>query len=259
MKPGDFFRKTSIVFLFAGLVTAAVGQSSAPSTPALRPVLVELFTSEGCSSCPPADELLKQMDGKRTEEGQVIIGLSEHVTYWNHEGWSDPFSQSVFTDRQNVYGQRFHLDSVYTPQMVVDGVEQVSGGNVNAVLHALHDQDRPEAMVLHIDSVALADKKLGVTFSVTGQTVGKGVDIFAVIAENAATSNVLRGENGGHTLNHVSVARNMVRVARVKASGTVTVSLPDSAQIAAGSGRHLVLFAQENGQGRILAADHKDL
>ena len=90
-------------------------------------MLVELFTSEGCSSCPPADNLLRAIDGKHTKEGTLVVGVSEHVNYWDHGGWKDPFDSSTITDRQNDYGQKFHLDSVYTPQMVVDGEAQVSG------------------------------------------------------------------------------------------------------------------------------------
>ena len=99
-------------------------------------VLVELFTSEGCSSCPTADALLRQINGTQTNGGRLIVGISEHVTYWNSLGWSDPFSSSIYTDRQNGYGQRFRLDSVYTPQMVVNGTEQFVGSDQTALTRA---------------------------------------------------------------------------------------------------------------------------
>ena len=96
----------------------------------LLPVLVELFTSEGCSSCPPADELLRQVQSSRSHsQGQLIIGLSEHVTYWNQLGWKDPFSAEEFTVRQNEYSNRFHTEGPYTPQMVVNGREQFVGSD----------------------------------------------------------------------------------------------------------------------------------
>src|SRR5580704_5019708 len=92
-------------------------------------VLIELFTSEGCSDCPPADELLRQVSGRQTEDGQLIVGISEHVTYWNNLGWRDPFSADQYTERQNAYRTRFGLESVYTPQMVVNGREQFVGSD----------------------------------------------------------------------------------------------------------------------------------
>ena len=104
---------------------------------AQKVVLVELFTSEGCSSCPPADALLRQVNGAETTEGQLIVGISEHVTYWNAQGWSDPFSSPVYTQRQNDYVDRFHLESSYTPQMVVNGAEQFVGSDRAAFVQAV--------------------------------------------------------------------------------------------------------------------------
>jgi hypothetical protein len=97
--------------------------SASPSSVAI----VELFTSEGCSSCPPADSLLRQMNLKQTNAGQLIVGISEHVTYWNNLGWKDPYSSPVFTDRQSVYASRLSPEGSYTPQMVLNGRDQFCG------------------------------------------------------------------------------------------------------------------------------------
>jgi hypothetical protein len=110
----------SLAAVLVGGMVAMSAQSNRPDAKAHRPahgaVLVELFTSEGCSSCPPADALLRKINGKYTDSGQLIVGVSEHVTYWNYLGWSVPFSSEAYTERQSAYGLRFHLDSVCTPQ-----------------------------------------------------------------------------------------------------------------------------------------------
>ena len=128
------------------------GQAATPSAPAQRvPVLVELFTSEGCSDCPPADALLAKLDATQPISGVQAIVLSEHVTYWNHQGWSDPFSFEMMTERQEDYGRRFGLDSNYTPQMVVDGVEQFVGSNSRALVAAVEKEQKTPKQSIVID------------------------------------------------------------------------------------------------------------
>src|SRR5271156_1061045 len=117
----SLFGSLAIVVLSSSLPTRLSAQGTAAQTATAHPsaVLIELFTSEGCSDCPPADELLQQVSGHRTAEGQLIVGISEHVSYWNGLGWKDPFSSDLYTGRQNDYSSHFGLGSVYTPQMVV--------------------------------------------------------------------------------------------------------------------------------------------
>ena len=247
--------------LAAGLIVLSAQPSthldSNSAQPGHRAVLVELFTSEGCSSCPPADALLQQVNGRYSDSGQLIVGVSEHVTYWNSLGWSDPFSSPTYTERQNAYGQRFHLDSVYTPQMVINGQEQIVGSNSAGLLRAIRKEDQMSQMDVHIASASLDGNILTLDFSVSGTIPGKGAEIYAILADDKTSSNVLRGENSGRTLSHVSVAWTITRVANLQEATELTIRLPLAGYIQQSShlGRHLILFAQAPGFEQVLGVD----
>jgi hypothetical protein len=240
----------------AGIVLALMTASAL----AQKAVLVELFTSEGCSSCPPADALLRQVNGSQTSAGQLVVGISEHVTYWNSLGWSDPFSSPLYTERQNAYSERFHLEGVYTPQMVINGAEQIVGSDRAALLHAVQQEaeERPR-ISLQILSLSVAGTTLTVNYSASGDLPAHGADLIAVLTDDSDRSNVLHGENSGRNLAHVAVARSITRVARVQTAGerTVQIQIPPSFQAA--QGHHLILFAQSPGNGRVLGTDTKPL
>jgi hypothetical protein len=221
-----------------------------------KPVLVELFTSEGCSSCPPADALLRKINGRRTSEDQVIVAISEHVTYWNQLGWSDPYSAKEYTDRQNAYGDRFHLDSVYTPQMIVNGDEQLVGSDGPGLAKAIHEQlDRPRLLTIRIVSTTLESGTLTLKFSADGSAALKSGDVLAVITDDTDQTNVARGENSGRTLLHVAVARSIRRIGTFPTSGEQMIKLPVPESFSASQHHHLILFAQMPGNGRVLDVD----
>ena len=227
---------------------------------AQKTVLVELFTSEGCSSCPPADALLRQVNGSQTSAGQLVVGISEHVTYWNSLGWSDPFSSPLYTERQNAYSERFHLEGVYTPQMVINGAEQIVGSDRVALVRAVQAEQAPHPRVsLRILSLNLAGNTLAVNFSVSGDVPAQGADLMAVLADDSDRSNVLRGENSGQNLEHVAVARSISRVAKLRSAGVQRVQVQVPATFQAAQKHHLILFAQTPGNGRVLGADTKPL
>src|SRR5712692_11371016 len=130
------------------------GQAASQASTAMRaaaqptPILVELFTSEGCSDCPPADGVLEQLIATQPVAGAEVIGLGQHVDYWDQLGWKDRFSSAALTNRQHVYGAHFGLDSVYTPQMVVDGRAQLVGSDGNAARKAIgHAVTAPHGVV----------------------------------------------------------------------------------------------------------------
>ena len=189
-------------------------QQAAPTKPV--PVLVELFTSEGCSDCPPADALLAKLDATQPITGAQAIVLSEHVTYWNHQGWTDPFSLDAMTDRQEQYVRQFGLESSYTPQMVVDGSEQFVGSNARALVAAVEKEvNKPK------QSLAIAEAKWNdgaAQFSIHAD-VPAGTKLIAALAADATHSEVARGENAGRTLHHIAVVRVMKEFAADVADG----------------------------------------
>lgn len=244
----------------AGIVIILTVALQAQTAAAPKVVLIELFTSEGCSSCPPADALLRQVNGSRTSGDQLVVGISEHVTYWNGLGWSDPFSSPAYTDRQNAYSERFHLEGVYTPQMVINGAEQIVGSDRAALLRAVQAEEAQHPWVsLRILSLNVTGNTLAVNFSISGDVPAPGADLMAVLTDDSDRSSVLRGENSGQTLAHVAVARSISRVARVRTAGKRTVQIQIPATFESAQRHHLILFAQTPGNGRVLGADTKPL
>jgi hypothetical protein len=230
--------------LLAGVSTHAAG-----ATVARVPVVLELFTSEGCSSCPPAEALLEKLDREQPVAGVNAIVLSEHVDYWDNLGWADPYSSSSFTLRQNRYGQIFHLDSVYTPQLVVDGATQLVGGDVKGMLAAIAKSGRNQKVLVRIESLSDGHIQADVERLPTGPSKA---GVFLAIADDSATSKVLRGENASRTLHHVAVVRSIREV------GNVTRSAAFSKQIELGkltpNDQRVILFVQDASTGRVLGA-----
>jgi hypothetical protein len=191
-------------FLFCLPASGQPGAASAPTPAKPNPVLVELFTSEGCSDCPPADALLAQLDTQVIPGAQVIV-LSEHVTYWNHLGWTDPFSFDEIDFRQQGYVRQFELDSPATPQFVVDGTTQLAGTNPSALAGFItRAAATPKIQINIVDAHREANGSIA--FTVHTATAEKA-SLFAAIAENATHSEVAHGENAGRTLHHVAVVR----------------------------------------------------
>jgi hypothetical protein len=238
----------------ATAATVAVGQR--------QPVLVELFTSEGCSSCPPADALLARLDSQQFVEGAQAIVLSEHVTYWNHLGWRDPFSLDAATDRQKEFAVRFGPDSVYTPEAVVDGSVQEVGSDEAALRKVI-----AHAAALPKFDLAIQDAKW------SGGTVhfnlraggGSAAEIShstvtAVLAEDSAESAVGAGENKGRTLHHVAVVRVLEEIGKGALDGRMlTLKLPSANQPGQSRSLRLVVFVTDRHSGRVVAAAEQTL
>ncbi len=240
------------------LLLLSIRSANAQAAPQTSAVLVELFTSEGCSSCPPADELLRQVNGQQTEQGQIIIGLSEHVSYWNNLGWTDPFSADVYTERQNAYSARFHTEGPYTPQMVVNGREQFVGSNSGSLRSALNEESRRKQIQLHITNASINGKQLSFSYTAADVPANSTLQLMAALVDDADRSSVQRGENSGRQLQHVFVARALAPVGMLRGNTSKEVTLRLPASLAgAPQPHHLVVFAQQLELGPVLGVDAK--
>jgi len=234
------------------------GSNAAAAPVTSQPVLVELFTSEGCSDCPPADELLGWLDATQPVPGAQAIVLSEHVTYWNHLGWRDPFSLDDIDERQKQYEARFGLSSSYTPQMVVDGAVQFVGNNSAKLGAAVARAAAPPKAKIAIEDVHLIGGAL--SFSVRGDN-NSGATLVAALAQNVTRSEVVRGENAGRTLHHVAVVRAIKDFGSKATDGR---PLRLSGAISSGTNNaegplRLVVFLADRKTGRVLAIAEQTL
>jgi len=232
--------------------TAAVGQST-PVAHTRTPVLVELFTSEGCSSCPPADALLARLLHEQPVPGADIIVLEEHVDYWEGLGWHDRFSSHQFTERQTEYAQRMRLDSPYTPQMIADGTDQFVGNDVAHALRAIAQAAQIAKPKLTLSPITVDGAHIAGEVSLTGGAAMPKGDIYAAVVESMASTKVHGGENGGRTLQHVSVVRAMQRIGASMGATPMKFSLPVPNDVLPANVR-VVVFLQSAGQGAILGA-----
>jgi hypothetical protein len=227
------------------------------------PVIVELFTSEGCSSCPPADVVLTQLQKTQPVGGAEVIALSEHVDYWNYIGWTDPFSSSAFSARQESYAQVFKRESIYTPQMVVDGQIEFVGNSFGKAHEAIAVAARaPKADVKIAVSPTRAEKdpqalRLSVSVkSVPPISQGDLAEALFVLTEDDLSSNVARGENSGRRLAHSAVVRELRALGGVDPA-TRTFASETTVLIAAGWKREnlrAIAIVQERAHRRILGA-----
>jgi len=230
---------TTKLLLIAALASAAWAQPA--------PVLVELFTSEGCSSCPPADALLENLDRTQPVAGARIIVLSEHVDYWDHLGWKDPYSSHAFTARQQAYVLRFSHDP-YTPQMVVNGQAEFVGSDREAAVAAISASSRQPILGLRITAIeGKATVRVEADPLPSGKT--RKAEIYVARAIESAGSDVTRGENRGHKLHHVAIVTELRQVGKVDQREGFRSEIPAPA-----AGSRLIAFIQEPGPGRILGA-----
>lgn len=246
------------VALFSQRRGGAAARDATPGdSAATAAVLVELFTSEGCSSCPPADKLLIDLDQNQPIKGVEVIALSEHVDYWNRLGWKDPYSSAEFSRRQNDYSRVLGGEDIYTPQMIVDGRTAFIGSQRAAALDAITKAAHaPKASVSVITKAATAGS---ITLALQIENIpdvsrGDRAEVMLAITEDGLLSKVTRGENSGRQLSHSSVTRKLIKLGAVEGK---TFSAEPSLRLEATWKRQdlkFVAFAQERNSRRVLGA-----
>ncbi|WP_179345145.1 DUF1223 domain-containing protein [Winogradskyella ursingii] len=165
------------------------------------PVVLELFTSQGCSSCPPADELLNEVKSNK------VIALSYHVDYWNYIGWKDPFSKEKYSNKQRRYASKFNSSSIYTPQIVVNGKEHFVGSNESILKNKISEYSKKTSKnYITISEVSKSNNKIDFKYGTEGNLQDQNLRIVLVI--NQRTTSVKRGENRNRELVNSNIVVN---------------------------------------------------
>jgi hypothetical protein len=205
--------------------------------------VVELFTSQGCSSCPPADEHLVEL-----AQLQYLLPLSFHVDYWNYIGWQDPFSSKIATLRQKAYGTQLHLRYVYTPQMVIDGINETVGTARSKVKSLIEAARQRAKLVIEVERGAGDGTRVTI---LADRHLGRPAVVWGVLYGHSHTTPVTRGENAGRTLVNANVVHAFDKVGEWRGERTVIVMPPAALGEA---NRHAVIVQGDMGTGPILGA-----
>ena len=264
MVEADQIRITRDFRVRSALRTAAVaGDKPELASNSAHPVLVELFTSEGCSSCPPADALLEKLDSVQPIPGAQLIVLSEHVDYWDHDGWKDANSSALLTERQEAYVRALRLSTAYTPQFIVDGSSEVRANNpteANEIFNKAAAQTKEPVSIGEVAADPANPTVLRVRITANGSSNERNgnehnADIYVAVALDHVESQVLHGENGGKRLTHTAVVQQLAKVGKLPKKGSfdevVQLKLKPGTDL---KNIRLIAFVQESGPGKVIGA-----
>ena len=239
---------------------AALPQAAA-AQPDRSPVLVELFTSEGCSTCPPADALLSKLETDQPIGGAEIIGLEEHVDYWNHDGWVDSYSAPDWTLRQQEYVERFKGKSPFTPQMIVDGQRQFVGSSERdaqeAIREAAHRAKTQISITAETPTKSDAERFEVRVGNIAGIANHDPADVWMALAEGGLETAVKAGENAGRNLQHGAILRSLHKIGALPAKESSAFVVNPQVKFKSNWKREnlrVVVFVQERKSLRILGA-----
>jgi hypothetical protein len=249
--------KTTIIFslaILSGLGLLSKNALKYFNSPSIDPnpkgfAVIELFTSEGCSSCPPADNLIAKL--QKETEGKPVYILAYHVDYWNRLGWKDAFSDHAYSERQEKYAKWLNVQSVYTPQAVINGREELVGSEEGTMRKFVNNCLQKSPSVMLSLTVAKPDQgKVNLHYKIEGALEDNSL-ILAIVQKNAVSA-VQKGENKGRTLSHVQIVRNMTtEIISHKNEGTSTITIPD---ILKNKSIEFIALIQDNKTGEITGA-----
>ncbi len=210
-------------FLFIALIVLLTSVEPAKKEKFKPIVVLELFTSQGCSSCPPADALLN--DIKKKYDGSQVLALSYHVDYWNYIGWKDPFSKAEFSDLQRQYGNKFNSSTIYTPQMVINGQEHFVGSNEAVLKSKVKSyQSKNAENSIEISDVEKEETTVSFSYNVEGAFSKKHLRVALVIDER--TTSVSRGENKNRSLKNSNIVVEQTIINLNSKAGKGTIEIP---------------------------------
>lgn len=211
--------------------------------------VVELFTSEGCSSCPPADELVEKI--QKTIKNEQLYVLAYHVDYWDHQGWKDTFSDAEYSKRQRQYASWLNLRTIYTPQIVVNGTNEFVGSDQGALLQAISGGlDHQEGTKSLTVKGKIENNRINIDYQAAGEE--KNTELVLALVQKSGHSNVKAGENSGRSLSHVQIVRQTLHFPLgVNSNKALTMTLPQDFK---GKGWELIGFVQDKSNGHITAA-----
>jgi hypothetical protein len=243
----------ALLFLSSPFAANSPAATASPDTTPV-PILLELFTSEGCSTCPPADEFIQRMDANQPVNGAQLIVLSEHVDYWNQDGWKDPYSSAQFTERQAGYVHALGLPTPYTPQMIVDGYIVLKGSSTEVQQTFEKQAKLPKISVRIASAEVEAPSQLKVKVEAGGAEKHGGT-VWVAVALDHAESQVSAGENSGKHLEHVAVVEELRKIGKLDKGKPFTqdVQLKLKPGIDPKNVR-IIAFVQEPNEGKILGA-----
>ena len=240
---------TSVLLLLALVISStAFGQSSTNKNAKKGFAVLELFTSEGCSSCPPADELMGKI--QKEYKDKPIYVLSYHVDYWDDLGWKDLFSNSDYTKRQYEYAKWLKKEPIYTPQLIINGKADYIGSQETLIRGGIAKALSKSAPASLVISAQQGKSWVVVNYKVSGNS--KGSRLIVALVQKSVKSKVQRGENEGKLLSHYQIVRNLIsQKIAVDEKGSLNVYFPKNFDSRNGE---IIGFIQDNNTGTILGA-----